>query len=262
MDAVQSQVVRMRRLLREHQTRAEERVWHKGRPVGELDEARLADGLAGSTSIYKHRGAPPPTAVGAQRRVSIRFVMDLSGSMYTFNRIDGRKTRLLETALFFMESLDGLDNEYEYSMVGHSGSGPEAEQLVHWGEPPQGARKRLQLLQRMAAHTQYCHPGDQTYEATSLAIRSASSRHADERFVFVVSDADLARYGKRPEEWNAILTSDPSVKAYAVLIGNAQQEADRISAALDVGKGYMCTDTAELASTFERIFQASVAHAS
>ena len=217
---------------------------------------------AGATSIYKHRGAPPPTASGGgARRVSIRFVMDLSGSMYTFNRLDGRKTRLLETALFFMMSLDGLDHEYEYSMVGHSGSGPEAELLVPWGEPPQGARKRLQLLQLMAAHTQYCHPGDQTYEATALAIKDVAARPADERFVFIVSDADLARYGKRPEQWNAILTSDPSVKAYAVLIGNAEQEADRISAALDAGKGYMCTDTAELAGTFERIFQASVVHA-
>ena len=249
----------MRRLLREHQTRAEERVWHKGRPTGELDEARLADGLAGATSIYKHRGPPPPTAIGGQRRVSIRFVMDLSGSMYTFDRIDRRKTRLLETAFFFMQSLDGLENEYEYSMVGHSGSGPEAEQLIHWGEPPLGAKTRLQLLQRMALHTQYCYPGDQTYEATSLAIKNAAARQADERFVFVISDADLARYGKRPEEWNEILSADPSVKAYAVLIGNAEQEADRISAALDAGKGYMCTDTSELANTFERIFQASVA---
>ena len=33
-------------------------------------------------------------------------------------------------------------------MVGHSGTGPEAEQLVQWGEPPQGEAKRLQLLQR------------------------------------------------------------------------------------------------------------------
>ena len=223
--------------------------------------------------------------------------MDLSGSMYTFNRIDGRKTRLLETALFFMQSLDGLDAEYEYSMVGHSGSGPEAEKLIAWGEPPQGERKRLQLLQKMAAHTQYCHPGDQTYEASALAIKETADRAADERFVFIVSDADLARYGKAPAEWNAILTSTPSVRAYAVLIASNEQEADRISAALDIGKGYMCTDTAQvrlladrpdrelallasralpppllmraltvspncrrqLASTFEKIFQSSVA---
>ena len=32
--------------------------------VGELDEARLADGVAGATAIYKHRGNPPPTAHG------------------------------------------------------------------------------------------------------------------------------------------------------------------------------------------------------
>jgi len=194
-----------------------------------------------------------------QRRVSIRFVMDISGSMYTFNRLDGRKTRLLETALFFMQALDGLDAEYEYSMVGHSGTGPEAEKLITWGEPPQGAAARLSLLQRMEAHTQYCHPGDQTYEATSRAIQETASRVADERFVFVVSDADLERYGKQPAEWNAILTGTPSVRAYAVLIASNEEEAERISKALDVGKGYMCTDTSLLASTFEKIFQASVA---
>ena len=145
-----------------------------------------------------------------------------------------------------MQSLDGLDAEYEYSMVGHSGSGPEAEKLIEWGEPPQGEKKRLKLLQKMAAHTQYCHPGDQTYEASELAIKETANRVADERFVFIVSDADLARYGKTPAQWNSILTGTPSVRAYAVLIASNEQEADRISAALDVGKGYMCTDTAQV----------------
>ena len=49
------------------------------------------------------------------------------------------------------------------------------------------------------------------------------------------------------------------VRAYAVLIASNEQEADRISTALDAGKAYVCTDTAQLASTFERIFAASVA---
>jgi hypothetical protein len=44
-----------------------------------------------------------------------------------------------------------------------------------------------------------------------------------------------------------------------VLIASNEEEAERISKALDVGKGYMCTDTSLLASTFEKIFQASVA---
>jgi hypothetical protein len=62
--------------------------------------------------------------------------------MYTFERLDGRKTRLLEVALFVMQALEGLEGTYEWSMVGHSGTGPEAEQLVQWGKYPQ-ARSRL-----------------------------------------------------------------------------------------------------------------------
>ena len=72
-----------------------------------------------------------------------------------------------------MQALDGLEREYEYSMVGHSGSGPDAERLIAWGGPPQGAKKRLQLLQRMAAHTQFCLSGDHTLEATRDAIEEA-----------------------------------------------------------------------------------------
>lgn len=54
--AVAPQVVRMQRLLREHRVRGDERVWLKARQVGELDQTRLVDGVAGSTAIYKHRG--------------------------------------------------------------------------------------------------------------------------------------------------------------------------------------------------------------
>ena len=143
-------------------------------------------------------------------------------------------------------------------MVGHSGTGPEAEQLVRWGEPPQGAKARLKLLQRMAAHTQFCHSGDKTYEASALAIKDVEERPADERFVFVISDADLKRYGLKPEEWNRILTSQPAVGAYAILIASNEAEAETIRAALAPGRGYVCTDTAQLAATFERIFAASV----
>ena len=87
---VAAQVGRMRRALREHQTRVAERVWLKGRPQGELDEARLVDGITGATAIYKQRG--PATSQRGRRRVSMRFVMDLSGSMYTFERLDVRST--------------------------------------------------------------------------------------------------------------------------------------------------------------------------
>jgi len=78
-DAVAPQVARMRVVLREHETRSQERVWLRGRPQGELDEARLVDGLTGASAIYKSRGPKPLGASGAKRKVAMRFVMDLSG---------------------------------------------------------------------------------------------------------------------------------------------------------------------------------------
>ena len=42
--------------------------------------------------------------------------------------------------------------------------------------------------------------GDNTLEATEWAIEDIAKHEADERFVFVVSDANLARYGITPQE--------------------------------------------------------------
>jgi len=57
---------------------------------------------------------------------------------------------------------------------------------------------------------------------------------------------------------STILTSDASVGAYAILIASNEDEAARIHAKLAPGRGHVCTDTAQLAATFERIFQASL----
>ena len=53
----------------------------------------------------------------------------------------------------------------------------------------------------MAAHAQFCRNGDCTLEATRCAIQDVVGAPADGYFVFVVSDADLARYGIKPDEW-------------------------------------------------------------
>ena len=42
----------------------------------------------------------------------------------------------MEVALFFMRALEGMEDEFEYSLVGHSGNGPEAERLIEWAAPP------------------------------------------------------------------------------------------------------------------------------
>lgn len=71
--------------------------------------------------------------------------------------------------------------------------GPD-ELLVDWKKPPKTKKERLKILQRMAAHAQFCMSGDHTCEATQLAMRDIVSCPADEYFIFVVSDADFRRF--------------------------------------------------------------------
>lgn len=74
----------------------------------------LVDGIAGAKNIYKRR-AEDPNALGRGGQLlpkRIKFVMDLSGSMYTFNRMDGRLDRLLEIAVLIFEAFDGFEHKY------------------------------------------------------------------------------------------------------------------------------------------------------
>ena len=51
----------------------------------------------------------------------------------------------------------------------------------------------VRQVEQMAAHAQYCSPGDHTLDGTIAAIKDVKSCAADEYFVFVLSDADLER---------------------------------------------------------------------
>jgi hypothetical protein len=52
----------------------------------------------------------------------------------------------------------------------------------------------------MIAHSEYCSSGDSTVEALQCAIYNVTKEEADDYFVFGVSDANLARYGIRPQQ--------------------------------------------------------------
>ena len=59
------------------------RIWLRNQTSGDLDDAKLVDGVSGERNIYKRRGeastrfgAPP---VGKKRL--LHFVVDISGSM-------------------------------------------------------------------------------------------------------------------------------------------------------------------------------------
>ncbi len=95
--------------------------------------------------------------------------MDISGSMYRFNSQDKRLDRLLQVTAMIMESLQGFEQKFSYSIVGHSGDSPEIP-LVEYDKPPKNAKERLQVLEKMSAHSQYCSSGDTTVQATQWAV--------------------------------------------------------------------------------------------
>ena len=135
-----------------------------------------------------------------QKLKRLRFVMDCSGSMYRFNGYDERLIRCLEAALLIMESFDGFQSRFDYSIVGHSGDSSCIE-LVEFGQPPRNELEKMQVLQKMLAHSQYCQSGDFTLEAIDRAIVDVTGHATGQDdgvdcLVIGVSDANLSRYGE------------------------------------------------------------------
>jgi hypothetical protein len=194
---VQQEIRQLRVVLEGVQAKEKERVWLKNMTDGDLDDSKLIDGLTGEHAIYKRRGDEQPEYGATQKKPKrLKFVFDISGSMYRFNGLDGRLNRSLEAALMVMESLHSLQEKYKYELIGHSGDS-DAVPLVNSEKPPKNEAERLRVLQQMVAHSQFCFSGDNTLEATEKAIKDITKEEGDDYFVIVLSDANLRRYGIR-----------------------------------------------------------------
>jgi len=274
---IQSDVSRLRGILATVESRSSERGWLKRQSYGEIDDAKIVEGITGDKYIYKRRGTVEDSPFPNQKH--IRFVVDVSGSMYRFNGYDKRLVRCLEAALLMMESFHstlGETKKFDYSIVGHSGDSPCIQPpFVDWNSPPSNEKDRLQILQTMVAHSQYCMSGDFTLEAMRLAIdevssrvkESSSSMHGadDEKedsngTVICLSDANLARYGIDPRQLGRIIENgaEKGVKAYIVFIASFGTEAEAITRALPVGSGYICMETNELPKAVREILTSGV----
>lgn len=110
----------------------------------------------------------------------------------------------------------------------------------------------------MVAHSQYCWSGDNTINATSLAIRDIAQDDADDHLVFVISDANLKRYGIRPDAFGKILESDPTVKATVLFIGSLGEEASQLCRQLPRGTAYVATDSKKIPQLMREIFSSLV----
>lgn len=252
---VEQESSQLRSVLDNLESFAQERTWIRHQSSGELDDAKLVDGVTGERLIYKRRGmSNSPFQEWQQSKPKrILFVMDVSGSMYRFNGQDGRLERVLETSLMIMESFAGFENRFDYAIMGHSGDSAEIP-FVEFSNPPQDRKERLKVLQKMVAHSQYCMSGDHTVEAIQHATQRVVEADADDYFVFVVSDANLERYNISPRRLGRQLIADPRVKANAIFIASFADEADRILRELPANRGYVCLDTTDLPKLFKKIF--------
>lgn len=146
-----------------------------------------------------------------------------------------------------MEAFEGFEQRVQYDIVGHSG---EAEQIqfIDHKNPPKDDKLRLETIkvlwsnfdvdcrpsnpkcsfQMMHAHSQFCWSGDNTVNATKIAVDTLAKEEddCDEAIVIILSDANLSRYGISPQRLAQSLTSqEPKVQAYAIFIGSLDNEA-------------------------------------
>jgi von Willebrand factor A domain-containing protein 8 len=279
LKAVLKQVMDMRKS-------SSERGWIKRQSHGELDDTKLVDSVTGDKYVYKRRGTIPkdptsPDSAKKRRPKRLRFVVDVSGSMYRFNGYDERLIRCLEATNLIMESFAGHEgngqHDFDYSIVGHSGDSP-CIKLVDFGKPPANEKERMKVLQTMVAHSQFCQSGDHTLEAMEQAMIDVvakgldddgdydnDSNDDDELIVIAISDANLQRYGIHPRELGKIMqgastalngkartnalsrsSRPPPVKAYCIFIASFGKEAQQIQQELPVGRGHVCMQTSDL----------------
>ena len=166
LDRIAPHVASLREQLGAAKDRKSERTWLRRRSDGELDDDRLVDGAAGERLVFKRRGKPDPldrkpTEEDEFRKRTLLFLVDVSGSMYRFQMMDGRLARMLEATMLVMEALEGLEGKYEYAIRGHSGESDGVE-FVEFGQ-------RLLTEENDSHHKgwcalQFCEAGDRTIE--------------------------------------------------------------------------------------------------
>ncbi|XP_077071835.1 von Willebrand factor A domain-containing protein 8 isoform X2 [Siphateles boraxobius] len=256
--AVRRQVQSLRIILDSLQAKGKERQWLRNQALGELDDAKIIDGLTGEKAIYKRRGELEPELGSPQQKPKrLRLLADVSGSMYRFNGVDGRLERSMEAVCMVMEALESYEHKFKYDIMGHSGDGFDIE-LVRCDKVPKNNKERLKVLKNMHAHSQFCMSGDYTLEGTEHAVKELAREEADEHFVIVLSDANLERYGISPDRFARALTSDPQVNAFAIFIGSLGDQAERLQRTLPAGRSFVAMDTKQIPQILQQIFTSTM----
>ncbi|KAG5651686.1 hypothetical protein H0H81_007817 [Sphagnurus paluster] len=224
LSATQAHMLSLYDLLEHLTAKEEERVWLKRQTDGELDDSRLTEGLTGEATVYKRRGMEKPELGRPQIKPKrIRFIFDLSASMYRF-QYDGRLQRSMEAAAMLMETLDRISRKekYVWDMYGHSGDGPDIV-LVPADKPPTELRDRWKVVEKMAMIPQYSFAGDYTVEAIEKGVNEVGKFDADDWFVIAITDANFGRYQITPEQLTQAMKRNPKVHTALICIGEGAE---------------------------------------
>lgn len=80
---VRKQVQQLRVILSSLQAKSKERLWQRHQTSGELDDAKLIEGITGERNIYRKRSEQQPELGQPQQKPKrLKLVVDVSGSMY------------------------------------------------------------------------------------------------------------------------------------------------------------------------------------
>ncbi|KAH9251039.1 hypothetical protein BASA81_011099 [Batrachochytrium salamandrivorans] len=244
---VQIDLDRLRAIFELSNLQRKERVWERHQSFGELDDAKLVDGICGERQIYKRRVLKPPSpgSPNSSAPLNVKVVVDVSASMYRFQSMDGRLQRMVDTVLMLLESLRGMESRFRLSVAGHSGES-EAVEFVPWDRVPKDEAKVWQVLEEMMSHSQYCMSGDTTVEAIKSAVQDVLKQDEEHGgLVIVVSDANLRRYGIAPSELAKEMKS-AKVKTHVVFIASVRDEAEVWARELPLGRAKVCLETSDL----------------
>lgn len=266
---VETEIGQLKGTMEELARRAKERVWLKRQASGELDDARIVDGLTGEKLVFKKRSdlnekgrIDPRNHSGVPTVKKLSFVVDVSGSMYRFNGQDRRLERMLEAVLLLMEGIPDKSNDgtavdtIKYSIVGHSGDSPEIDFLDFDQPRPQDEAERYAILEQMVAHSQFCYSGDNTVNSIDVAIQRSLEEGDDnntERHVFIVSDANFERYNISTRRVMEIMNKENDrVKCHLILLASLGTEAQDIQREMG-SSASICRNTADLPALFKKL---------
>jgi hypothetical protein len=130
-------------------------------------------------------------------------------------------------------------------------------------------QRKLRVVRAMHAHAQQAYSGDMTLESARRAVRELAAEAADERFVVLVSDANLEQYGITPRELGKLLTLDPEVRVFIIFIGTLEGQAEKYLGGgggggggdepeLPPGHVFLCLNTRDLPKILQKIFASTL----